>query len=119
MKYTDFKFKKDRIPFLKQKLATDRGWAIKGLLAVYDYQTAEEQSNGDVVENNGVGFSGVDGEILSSFSERVRAGFNLSEKQMAILFRAMPKYAKQLDGIAQDKLKAQREAESEPESAAA
>lgn len=119
MKYQDFKFKKDRVPFLKGKLATDRGWAIKGLLAIYAFQTAEEQANGDVAEDNGVGFSGVDGEILSSFSERILAGYNLSEKQVAILHKCMPKYAKQLDGIAQAKIKKDREANEDPEAVAA
>jgi hypothetical protein len=71
----------------------------KGLLAIYNRQTAEEKSVGDTVEENGIGFTGADGEILSSLAEQYRSRGSLSVKQMAILKKKMPKYWRQIAGI--------------------
>ena len=80
----------------KVKLASNPVWAVRGLLAVYQYQTEAEKSVGGVVEDNGVGFAGVDGEFLSSLARQYRQRGSLSAKQMAFLYKKMPKYAKQL-----------------------
>lgn len=103
MKYQDIKFKKDRVAFLKEKLANDQQWAVRGLLAIYAHQTADEQASGDVAEDNGVGFTGADGEILSSFAQRVESGRDLTDRQMELLFKKMPKYGRQLMNIADEK----------------
>ena len=97
MNYTKLKFKKDRIAYIKYKVDFDAEWAIRGLLRIYADQTADEQSVGDTCVHNGVGFSGIDGVILSSFAEQVKKGRTLSIKQMNILHRKMPKYAMQLE----------------------
>ena len=77
---------------------------IKGMLRIYDLQTESEKVFGDTHEHNGVGFSGVDGEIMSSFSEFVnKAGF-LTYKQMKIARKKMLKYASQLTKIANKEL---------------
>ncbi len=104
--YTECKFKKDRIALLREKLGTNEAWAIKGLTVIFDYQTADEQNAERTMDHNGVGFTGVDGEILSSFAKQIRAGRTMSEKQMNIIYKKMPKYAKQLDGVAQSKKEA-------------
>ncbi len=101
MKYQDCKFKYERIALLRERLATNLRWATKGLVRIYEFQTADEQASGHTRVYNNVGFSGVDSEILSSFAERVNKGYNLSPKQQIVLFKLMPKYAKQLDGVAQ------------------
>jgi len=105
--YATLKTKKARIQFLREMLACEYRWAVKGLVTIYKYQTADEQSCGDTMEHNGVGFTGADGEILSSFAKQVNAKrFAGSPKQLDILFKKMPKYAIQLDKIAQSKLEA-------------
>ena len=103
MNYDEAKYKYERIALLKDKLKTNPNWAKAGCQRIYEYQTAAEQAAGCTREDNGVGFSGADAEILSSFAEQLNAGRNMSPKQMEILFKKMPKYAKQLDGIAQSK----------------
>ena len=106
--YQECKFKKDRIALLKDKLSTDYKWAITGCVRIFEYQTAEEQNMEATVEDNGVGFTGADGDILSSFAKQINnKRFVGSEKQMTILFKKMPKYARQLDVIAQSKLEEQ------------
>ena len=82
--------------YFKRKLAADATWAVKGMLKIYSYQTASEQASQHTHELNCVGFSGCDAEILSSFSQQVERGRTLSPKQMAIVFKKMPRYWKQL-----------------------
>lgn len=95
-KYTS---KKQLIEMFKEKLATNKTWAIRGLMVIYSAQTEEEQFEGSVRENNGVGFVCMESEILTSFAKQFEKNKSLSEKQMAILFKKMPKYANQLLNI--------------------
>ena len=77
-----------------------RPLAIRALLRIYEDQTAEEQNAGHTRDHNGVGFSGVDGEILSSFASQVQKGRIMSVKQMALIHKKMPRYAGQLEAAA-------------------
>lgn len=97
MKWTELTTKKARIELLREKLSKDSQWAIKGLMAVYAKQTADEQSSLQTSRSNGIGFSGFDAELLSSFAQRIKAGKSLTDKQMAIVFKRMPRYAAQLE----------------------
>lgn len=90
-------------------------WVVRGMLAILQWQTAEEQANGMTVEDNGVGFNGVDAEILTSFCEQasrvlesrpndpMRYTRCLSPKQMEIARKKMLKYSGQLARIATNK----------------
>jgi hypothetical protein len=80
----------------KGKLASNPTWALRGLLAVYKFQTEAEKEVGSVTDDNGVGFAGVDGEFLSSLAQQYQKRGCLSEKQMGFLYKKMPKYARQL-----------------------
>ena len=82
--------------YIKNQLATNQAWAIRALVKVYTLQTLDEQASDRTSHNNGIGFSGVDANILSSFAKQVNAGRNLSPKQMAIVFKKMPRYHKQV-----------------------
>ncbi|NIV12333.1 MAG: hypothetical protein GWN62_13975, partial [Aliifodinibius sp.] len=46
--------------------------------------------------DNGIGFSGCHAEICSSFAKQVIRGRNLTEKQMKVVFKIIPKYHKQV-----------------------
>ena len=91
-----YKTKDSLVKALKEQLATRDNQAIKGLLTIYSYQTNEEQDNGYTKEYNGVGFSGFDSEILSSFAEQYKAKGWLSPKQMMFVKKYIPKYARQI-----------------------
>jgi len=105
MKYTDQKTKKARIAYLKIKLSSNPAWAIKGVTRIFEYQTADEQNSDTTREHNNVGFTSADSYILSQFAKQINYGrFVGSKKQMDILFKKMPKYAGQLDKIAQSKV---------------
>lgn len=99
MKYAKLKTKKARIAHIREALTVNNNWAIKGLLRIYNEQTDEEQACEDTMEHNGVGFSGVDGNILSSFSKQIINGRELSLTQMKIVHKVMPKYAGQLERL--------------------
>jgi hypothetical protein len=68
----------------------------RALLRVYANQTNDEQENQETNKHNGVGFTGCDARILSSFSEQLLRKGYLSEKQKEIARRKLPKYATQI-----------------------
>ena len=78
--------------FMKGKLSTDKVWAQHALLKIFEFQTQEEQRSKDTMFHNGVGFTGTDGRILSSLATQLQKKRFLSDKQMALVFKKMPKY---------------------------
>lgn len=82
--------------YVKKQLSTNTKWALAGLKTIYSYQTADEQAMGDTVKLNGVGFTGTDGGILSSFAQQYIQRGTLSPKQMAIVMKKMKKYHSQI-----------------------
>lgn len=107
--FPTFESKAARLVFFKEKLARNAAWAMRACEVIYAHQTESEKDARITVEDNGVGFSGRDAEILSSFAEQIitnraarKAGTFpkhyglLSPKQTSILHKLMPKYAAQL-----------------------
>jgi hypothetical protein len=101
----------EAVQMIRSNMAESNWWAVRGMLAIYAKQTADEQQAETVTHDNGVGFTGTDGHILSSFAkqvnrwmatapERRQYDFPLSVKQTAIVQKKMPKYAGQLLKIA-------------------
>jgi hypothetical protein len=91
--------------YIKNQLATNSIWALKALTTIYARQTADEQATGTTNNLNSVGFSGADAEILSSLAVQYQKWNRLSDKQMAIVFKKMPRYWNQiLSCITDDKM---------------
>jgi hypothetical protein len=103
MKYTDLVSKKDRQLYIRRQVSSNPRWAVRALRTIYANQTADEQSYGTVTEHNGIGFCSVDAEILTSFAHQIQRGRPLSHKQMAIVFKKMPRYSRQLMEAAESK----------------
>jgi hypothetical protein len=114
-KFSGIKTKKDRLEFIKANLASNDRWLLKGLLTIYTYQTEDEKKTADVKEHNGVGFSGFDVQIMSSFAEQainrgvpkliaenapVTVAQFYTPNQAVVLRKKMLKYARQLLRIA-------------------
>lgn len=97
--FSELTTKKARIAHIKNMLATNERWAIRGLLRIFENQTEDEKSAEHTRYHNKIGFSGADAEILTSFAKQVLKGRKMSPKQMAIIFKKIPKYAKQLEGV--------------------
>jgi hypothetical protein len=103
------------VAFIKAQLASNPAWAERAIVRLHARQTADEQQARVTGHDNGVGFNGTDAFILSSFAEQInkaaqrnaKAGTVLSAKQLAIAYRKLPKYAKQVMGeITPEKLEA-------------
>jgi hypothetical protein len=82
--------------FVKKQLSTNKIWASKALLKIFEKQTQSEQEHETTNEYNGVGFTGIDGEILASFAKQLVSRGFLTPKQMAIVYKKMPKYWMQI-----------------------
>lgn len=76
------------------------------LRKLYDCQTEDEQNSGEAHHKNGVGFSGVDAEILTSFAEFLNKTGFLTGKQKTICRKKLVKYKKQLTRLANEGRKA-------------
>ena len=95
--------RRERIAAFKAALATDAAWAHRAIVVLFQHQTASEQASDVTSVENGVGFTGFDAEILSSFAKQIQRGRTLSPKQLAIAHRKLPKYAAQLVRLAEAK----------------
>ena len=91
----EFKSKSAIESAIREMITTNPQRAIKAMLRIYEYQTADEQESGDVGEFNGVGFAGTDSVILTSFCKQYQKYGRLSEKQMEIVLKKIGKYAGQ------------------------
>ena len=82
--------------YVREMIATDARWALRALVVIYSFQTESEKVAEQTSVHNTVGFTGCDAEFLTSLAKQYeRRGF-LSEKQMKILYRVMPKYWRQI-----------------------
>ena len=70
----------------------------RAVLVVYRNQTEYEKVCQSTQEDNGVGFSGVDAEILSSFAEFYLQHRFLTPRQIAIARNKVKKYWRQILG---------------------
>lgn len=125
--YSKLQTKKERVAFLKEKLGNHSDWALRGLVTIADKQTEEELRSESTVESNRVGFTAFDAELLTSIANQYRSRGHVSIRQMKVVYKRMPKYATQLDKIAQEKMpnnvvkistkkkvKAEKQSKSEP-----
>lgn len=91
--------KKQRKEFVRNKLETSRAWANKALIEIFKFQTDEEVKVLGTIEHNGVGFSGVDGEILTSLANFYLTRGYLTPKQQDLVMRKIKKYSNQIISI--------------------
>lgn len=87
--------------YLKHKLSTDERWAKRALLVIWSRQTESEKITHTTMQDNGQGFSGNDAEFLTALADQLRIKGFLSAKQMAWVFKKMPRYWAQLLDIAE------------------
>ena len=100
--------KKNTVSFVKTQLGSNKVWALKALVRIFqENQTDDEQAAGVTRHDNGIGFTGVDAQFLSSLAENYLKYGRLSDKQMGFVFKKMPKYARQLWLIAANKVMAE------------
>lgn len=81
---------------IKERIETSDLAVKKALLRIWSYQTEAEKEVGQTRETNGVGFNGIDAEILTSFAEQLDKKGWLSPKQIAIARKKLKKYSRQI-----------------------
>ena len=87
---------------IKTNIVENINWTIRSLEVLYSRQTTDEKENKGTKHQNSRGFNSIDSFILSSFSEQVRKRkmygnpVLLSEKQLDICKKKLPKYWKQI-----------------------
>ena len=91
---------------IQEKIRTDVRWTIRTIEILFDRQTTDEQRYGQTYVRNGRGFNGRDSEIFTSFYHQIQkrkrvvssggqlVNFQslLSEKQLEICQKHLPKY---------------------------
>lgn len=77
-------------------MLVDRSAAVKGLLALWELQTAKEKGIKLSVLRNWKGFNFPDSPTLSAYAMALKHGQTLSEQEWTDLQRRMVKYDKQL-----------------------
>jgi ribosomal protein L16/L10AE len=75
-------------------------WLVRGVVALYERQTKDEQSSEHTRHRNGQGFNSRDAEFMTSIAKQILAGRNLTEKQINAARRVIGKYCGQLAKIA-------------------
>lgn len=86
------------------KLLKDDKWLERGILAIFNKQTFEEQRADSTLENNGVGFNGADAHIMSYMANYLKQGNHLSGRFLIQARHKMAKYSGQLAKIANHKV---------------
>jgi len=111
-----FPTKAARTAFFRGALGHSAPFARRALLVIYGKQTEDEKSAEVTVASNGVGFSGFDAELLTSFAKQLETKQDkypgkpewwLSPGQMKWVFKKMPKYANQLIRLLEQRTDAQ------------
>ena len=91
--------KKQTIAYLRERLGSDNTFAAQHLVKIYQQQTDDEKNMEQSQQQNGVGFTAYDADFLSSLAKQYIERRSLSPTQMALLMKRMPKYAKQILGM--------------------
>ena len=89
---------------IKEKLETDDKWLSRGLLAIYERQTADEKSSEATKHHNGIGFNKVDAGFLTSLAESLKKYGTLTPKQILYCRKKLVKYCGQLEKIARKEI---------------
>jgi hypothetical protein len=97
--------------FIVKALTKSNAWLFRAIVSIFEYQTADEQTAEVTAHDNGVGFSGVDAQMMSSFAKQIiehgkgnsKFASPLSPKQIELARKRMVKYAGQLLRIAQSR----------------
>lgn len=94
--------------YVKHMLSTDRDWALRALVKIYERQTSSEKAMGTASVQNGIGFTGVDAEFLGGMAKYYISRGSLTDKQLSWVMKKMHKYHSQIIAIAdREKLEAQ------------
>lgn len=85
---------------IKEKITTNQKWTERAVVALFNKQTASEQSVEVTHVSNGAGFNKPDSHKLTYYAKWVLSGKHLTGKFLEDAQKRIAKYASQLYGIA-------------------
>lgn len=85
---------------IKENITKDDKWMERGLVAIFNKQTADEQSSEATKHYNNIGFNKVDSKFMSSVAKFFIVNGYLSPKQKVVVRKKLLKYSSQLSRIA-------------------
>ena len=84
------------ITALKAQIPQSREKICRALMLIYDRQTEQEILRGKTIEDNSIGFTVLDADILTKMARFYQSKGFLSYKQLNLVKRLIPKYAGQI-----------------------
>lgn len=72
----------------------------RAVLAIYERQTPSEQSAKTTTVHNNMGFSAFDARFLTEMAQKVRRGYHMTDRQLAVTRNKIKRYHRQLVEIA-------------------
>lgn len=90
---------------VREFLNVSDAWVVKGVSTIYRFQTEAEKASETTTDDNGVGFNGLDAELLSSFAKGIEQYGSLTDGQMVWARKKMLKYSGQLAKIANGEIR--------------
>jgi len=91
-----FRYKKDALRFIKEKIMTNYKWLKISMRAIWGLQERDEQECGDTIYKNGAGFSSYDAPVIKTYLSIILQKRCLNGRQLRIAKGIMVKYRKQL-----------------------
>ncbi len=82
--------------FIKYKISTNKTWALRALVVIYNDQDEDEKRFNIARKRNNVGFSKVDASEMCILAQKVRRKLTITSDNMNIIHRKMPKYWRQI-----------------------
>lgn len=85
---------------IKEMLINNDNAVIRGILALYEKQTLDEQTAKNSRHSNGIGFNRFDSRTMSLYANQIKTGYELDAVQFRDARERIMKYSKQLMRIA-------------------
>ena len=92
--------KKSVLAYMKTQLSMRPSWSMRGCVRIYEKQTKRERRSDVAHGHNGVGFNKLDTPRLSVLARKINNNTSLTDKEINLLCKRMPRYAGQLISIA-------------------
>lgn len=99
--WTQSKTKKERKEKVKQLLLSSDKAVLRGIIAIYNLQTYDEQNSDSTKCYNNVGFCAFDAPIMSIYAKQILRTGGLSWNQMRRAREKILRYTRQLSELAE------------------
>ena len=100
-----------QIKFFQYKFYTNPAWVERGIVALFERQTNDEQIVENSRHDNDRGFNKPDSKIMSQWAKEIISGQHLKDSELKLARKRLMKYAGQLAKIANYKYYQKKNAE--------